>query len=102
MILIITSCSSREEAERIATALVEASLAACVQIYPATSFYRWEGRINRSEEHVLHIKTRSAHANLVETKVRELHSYELPELLMMPVAGGSADYIEWMRAETAI
>jgi periplasmic divalent cation tolerance protein len=102
MILIITSCGSREEADRIATALIEGALAACVQIMPATSVYRWQGKIERQEEYVLHIKTRSAHADLVETKVRELHSYELPELLMLPIAGGSADYIGWMRSETAI
>ena len=83
MILIITSCGSRDEAERIATALVEASLAACVQILPATSVYRWKGKVERGEEFVLHIKTRAAHADIVEATVRELHSYELPELLMM-------------------
>jgi len=102
MILITTSCGSREEAERIAAALIEKALAACVQILPATSVYRWKGKVERAEEHMLHIKTRAAHADLVEAKVRELHSYELPELLMMPIAGGSADYIDWMRSETAI
>lgn len=101
MILITTSCGSREEAERIAAALIEKALAACVQILPATSVYRWKGKVG-AEEHMLHIKTRAAHADLVEAKVRELHSYELPELLMMPIAGGSADYIDWMRSETAI
>ena len=102
MILIISSCGSRDEAERIATALVEAALAACVQILPATSVYRWKGKVERSEEFVLHIKTRAAHADLVETRIRELHSYELPELLMMTIAGGSEDYLDWMRSETAI
>ena len=63
MILITTSCGSRDEAERIAVALVEAALAACVQILPATSIYRWKGAIERAEEHVLHIKTRAAHAD---------------------------------------
>ena len=101
MILIISSCGSRDEAERIATALVEGALAACVQILPATSVYRWKGKVERSEEHVLHVKTRVAHADLVEAKIRELHSYELPEMLMMTVAGGSEDYLDWMRSETA-
>ncbi len=102
MILIITSCGTRDEAEQIATALIKAALAACVQILPATSVYRWKGKVERSEEFVLHIKTRAAHANLVEAKVRALHSYEVPELLMMPIAGGSEDYLDWMRSETAI
>lgn len=102
MILITTSCGSREEADRIATALIEAAAAACVQILPATSVYRWKGKVERHEEYVLHIKTRSAHADLVEAKVRELHSYEVPELVMLPIAGGSADYLGWMRSETAL
>lgn len=101
MILITTSCGSREEADKIADALVRARLAACVQIVPATSVYRWKGEVERSEEYVLHIKTRAAHADSVEKTVLELHSYELPELLMLPIAGGSADYLGWMRAETA-
>jgi len=101
MILITTSCASRDEAVRIAQALVEQRLAACVQILPATSIYRWKGQVEQAEEYVLHIKTRAGHADSVEACVRRLHSYELPELLMMPIAGGSADYIEWMRAETA-
>jgi periplasmic divalent cation tolerance protein len=102
MILITSSCGSRDEADRIATALIEGALAACVQILPATSIYRWKGNIERSAEFVLHIKTRAAHADLVEAKIRELHSYELPELLMLPIAGGSADYLGWMQSETAI
>jgi periplasmic divalent cation tolerance protein len=102
MILITSSCGSRDEAERIATALIEGSLAACVQISPATSVYRWKGKIERSEEYVLHIKTRAAHADLVEARIRELHSHELPELLMMTIAGGSEDYLDWMRSETAV
>lgn len=102
MVLIITSCGSREEAERIATAMIEAGLTACVQILPATSIYRWKGEIERSEEFVLLIKTRMAHVDLIEAKVRELHSYALPELLMMPITGGSESYLDWIRRETAI
>lgn len=102
MILITTSCGSREEAERIAAALVEGALAACVQIMPATSIYRWKGKVERDEEFVLHIKTRAAHADMVEAKVRGLHSYELPELLVLPIVGGSDEYLGWLRAATAI
>ncbi len=101
MVLIITSCGSRDEAERIAAALVEERLAACVQILPATSVYRWEGRVERADEHVLHIKTRAALADRVEIRVRALHSYELPELLIVVVAGGSADYLAWIDDATA-
>lgn len=101
MIVIITSCGSLEEAERIASALVEERLAACVQIMPVTSVYRWEGSVERAREHVLHIKTRASRANDVEARVKALHSYQIPELIVLSVAGGSADYLGWARAETA-
>jgi len=100
MVVIITSCGSLEEADRIAAVLVEERLAACVQIMPATSVYRWHGAVERAQEHVVHIKTRGALADAIETRVRALHSYALPELIVLPVAGGSADYLGWARSET--
>ncbi len=100
MVVVITSCGSRDEADRIAEALIGERLAACVQILPATSVYRWEGAIERAEEHVLHIKTRAELADRIGARVRALHSYDLPELLTLPVLGGSADYLGWIRAET--
>ena len=100
MIVIVTSCGSRDEAERIANAVIAERLAACVQILPVTSIYRWEGKVERAEEHVVHIKTRAALADRVEHRVCALHSYDVPELLMLSVAGGSAAYLAWMKAET--
>jgi periplasmic divalent cation tolerance protein len=100
MIIVVTSCGSPDEAERIAAALVGERLAACVQILPATSLYRWQGKVERAEEHVLHIKTRAALALAVERRVQALHSYELPEILVLSVAGGSAGYLAWVDAET--
>lgn len=100
MIIVVTSCGSLDEAERIATALVGERLAACVQILPATSLYRWRGKVERAEEHVLHIKTRAALAPAVEQRLQALHSHELPEILILPVTGGSAGYLAWVHAET--
>ena len=100
MIIVVTSCATRDEAERIAAALVSERLAACAQILPVTSVYRWEGVVERAEEHVLHIKTRAALAVPVEQRVRALHSYELPEVLVMRAAGGSTEYLAWVDAET--
>lgn len=100
MIVVITSCATRDEAERIASALVGERLAACVQILPATSLYRWKGAVERADEHVLHIKTRAALALPVERRVRALHSYDLPEVLVMRAAGGAAEYLAWVGAET--
>ena len=100
MIVIVTTCGSSDEAERIASALIAERLAACVQILPVTSIYRWEGKVERAEEYALHIKTRAALADRVEDRVCALHSYRVPELLMLPVAGGSAAYLAWMKTET--
>jgi periplasmic divalent cation tolerance protein len=99
-VVITTSCGSREEADRIAVALVGERLAACVQILPATSVYRWRGAIERAEEHVLLVKTRGSLAERVEAQVRALHSYELPEVMSLAAVGGSSDYLDWIEAET--
>ena len=101
MILIMTSCSTHEEAERIAGALVEERLAACVQINAARSVYRWAGRVERAEEWVLHIKTRQVLVEPVRNRVVALHSYDLPEFIALPV-DASADYAAWVDAETGI
>lgn len=100
-VVMTTSCGSREEAERIAAALVGERLAACVQILPAMSIYRWQGAVERAAEHVLLIKTRGSLAERVEEQVRALHSYELPEVMSLAVVGGSSDYLGWIEAETA-
>jgi periplasmic divalent cation tolerance protein len=100
MIVVITSCGSAEEADRIAEALVAERLAACVQILPMRSVYRWQGAIERAEEWQLQIKTRAALADRVEARIRALHGYDLPEIIALPVSAGSADYVDWVEAET--
>jgi periplasmic divalent cation tolerance protein len=100
MIVVITSCGSAEEADRIAEALVAERLAACVQILPLRSVYRWQGAIERAEEWQLQIKTRAALADRVEARIRALHGYDLSEIIALPVTAGSADYVDWVEAET--
>lgn len=100
MIVIVTSCGSEGEAERIAEALVAERLAACVQILPVRSVYRWQGGVERTEEWQLQVKTRAALADEVEARIKALHGYELPEIVALSVAAGSSDYIGWVRAET--
>ncbi|RVT89344.1 divalent-cation tolerance protein CutA [Sphingomonas crocodyli] len=99
-VIIFTSCGSAGEAERIAEALVAERLAACVQMQPVTSIYRWHGAVERAAEVLLHIKTRSGLAPAVEARIRALHSYEVPEVVVVPVSTGSADYLGWIRDET--
>lgn len=98
-VLIITSVGSREEADRIAAMLVEERLAACVQILPATSVYRWQGVVEQAEELVLHVKTLAGRAAAAERRIRDLHGYDLPEVIVLPINGGSAEYLDWIAAE---
>lgn len=83
--------------EEIGRRLVEERLAACLNVVPGiTSVYRWQGRVHRDSEAMAAIKTTRARAAAVEARIRELHPYELPEVLVLPVAGGSNAYREWV------
>ncbi len=84
-------------AEKIATALVEQRLAACVNIVPnLTSVYRWQGKIEKDNEILLLIKTTQQHYPSLETAIRQLHPYELPEILAVTVKEGLPDYLDWI------
>ena len=97
--IVLSTCADREEAERIAHRLVEQQLAACVNILPGVqSIYRWQGSIESAAEVLLLIKTRSAHCPAVQSTIASLHSYEVPELLVLPVSGGSEAYLAWLKA----
>jgi periplasmic divalent cation tolerance protein len=88
------------EGERIATALVERGLAGCVQIVgPVQSIYRWQGRIEQAEERLLLIKTTEHQFSMLESLVRELHSYECPEIIATPITDGSMNYLRWLSGE---
>jgi periplasmic divalent cation tolerance protein len=95
-VVITTSLATREEANRIAGALIEGRLAACVQVAPIESHYRWEGELQQASELLLIIKTTAASAPAVEARIAALHSYALPELLVVPVIGGSTTYLAWI------
>ena len=103
-VLILSTASTHDEASRIAEALVTEGLAACVQLSPIESWYRWDGRIEHQPETRLHIKTMAHLADRVEQRIAALHSYAVPEVVILPITGGSADYIGWIaeviRSET--
>ena len=97
--MVLTSTSSVEEAERIARHLVESRVAGCVKILPGVeSLYRWEGSVETASEVMVLIKTSADHVAEVETAVRELHSYEVPEFLVIAIESGSRSYLEWLTA----
>jgi periplasmic divalent cation tolerance protein len=96
------TAASPEEAERIGRALVEARLAACANILPGMrSIYRWKGAVETAGEAVLIAKTRMAKAEALLAKVRELHTYEVPCAVVLPIAAGLPDFLRWIDDETA-
>lgn len=99
-VLVHIATGSDDEARRIAGHLVETGLAACVQRHPITSTYRWNGEIVEGEEVMLTAKTLSGKIAALKAAVIALHSYEVPELLVVPVTDGHAPYLDWLAHET--
>ena len=95
--IILSTAGSREEADRLASALVERRLAACVNVVgPVASTYRWQGKVERADEFLLLIKTTAAQFVAVAAAIKELHSYELPECVELAVTAGSDAYLQWI------
>ncbi|MBD2578237.1 divalent-cation tolerance protein CutA [Oscillatoria sp. FACHB-1406] len=97
--VVLVTAASQQEAEAIASALLSARLAACVSMAPIHSMYVWKGEVNADEEWQLTIKTRLACFAALEAKVRELHSYEVPEIIALPIVAGSQPYLDWIKNE---
>ena len=96
--LLYVTCEGPEEARRIGRAVVEARLAACVNILPAVrSIYRWQGEVCDDEEALLVVKTCQDQLPALQRAVAQLHSYDVPELLALPVHAGSPEYLRWLR-----
>jgi periplasmic divalent cation tolerance protein len=96
-IVVLSTCSSIEEGERLARALVEAGLAACVNVVPSIrSIYRWKGAIEDSQEVLLILKSSRALFEPLRRELEKLHSYEVPEVLALPVVDGAPNYLAWL------
>ena len=96
-LVVLMTAGSQEEAERIAEALVAEMLAACVNVVPGvTSFYRWEGKLQRDQEWLLAAKSRRDVLDRLIERVQEIHSYDVPEIIALPLAGGSEPYLRWL------
>jgi periplasmic divalent cation tolerance protein len=101
LIVAFSTAGSPEEACRIATALVDEQLAACVNILDNIhSIYRWQGAIKSASESLLLIKTRANLLPPIESRLRELHSYEVPELVAVRIGEGAQPYLDWLLAST--
>ena len=100
-LLVITNCPDEETANAIALALVEAKLAACVNILPRVqSLYRWQGVVESATEIPLFIKTSADRYAALEAAIRELHPHAIPEIIALPVSHGLPAYLNWVTAET--
>jgi periplasmic divalent cation tolerance protein len=102
IVLVLTTAPDDERAEAWARTLVEERLAACVNVHgPMTSFYRWKGVVERDAERQVVIKTTRERVTTLRERLRELHSYELPEFVVLSVEDGSDEYLKWVVEQTS-
>ena len=96
--IVLTTAGSKDEAQNIARTLVDRHLAACVNIIgPIESVFRWQGEVQSSAEYLLIIKTMASALGAAETAIKELHSYETPEFVVLNIEAGSRQYLEWLQ-----
>ena len=96
-IIVLITTGSEEEAHRIAQLLVKKKKAACVNIVPTVdSVFRWKGRVDSARESLLLVKTRASLLSEIISLVKEAHSYEVPEIIALPIVGGSEEYLKWL------
>ncbi len=98
--IIMTTTNSNENLDQIIKALLDARLAACLQYYPIKSAYVWKDEIQQDDETLLLIKTKSSLFSNIEKIINEVHSYEEPELIMIPIEDGSRGYLDWVNNVT--
>jgi periplasmic divalent cation tolerance protein len=98
VVLVISTVPDDERADLLARTLVDEQLVACVNLHaPMASIYRWKGQVESAAERQLVMKTTRDRVPALEARLKQLHSYELPEFLVLPVAGGSEEYLRWVR-----
>jgi periplasmic divalent cation tolerance protein len=99
-ILVLTTSDTRELAEAIARALVESGEAACVNIIPGIrSIYRWQGRICDEAELLLIIKSTSERFDSIRSRIKKIHTYQVPEVIALPVSTGDPEYLQWLQEQ---
>jgi len=100
-IFVITTVPDEKTADKVALQVVESRLAACVSVSsPVSSFYWWEKKITQDKEFMLFIKTQRSHYPALEKKIKEIHPYQVPEIIALPVVWGFSEYLKWIDQET--
>jgi periplasmic divalent cation tolerance protein len=100
-IQVFTTVEKREEADRIASSVVNRRVAACAQVVgPIRSTYWWKGKVEQAEEWLLMMKTREDLFSALEKEIKAIHSYEVPEIIALPIVAGSASYLQWIDEAT--
>lgn len=99
-IQVLTSFDKKRDAKKLAHALIEKGLAGCVQILRAESIYKWKNKVEESDEFLCIVKTRKALYGKVERAIKEVHPYEVPEIISTPINAGSSDYMKWLGETT--
>jgi len=100
-VVILVTAPSADDAARIGRALVEERLAACANVVgPIRSIYRWQGAVEEGDESLMLVKARAADVDRVTARVRELHTYDVPEIIALPIRGGSPAYLAWLAEST--
>jgi periplasmic divalent cation tolerance protein len=100
-ILVLTTVPDERSGQKIATHIVKERLSACVTVSAASqSFYWWQGKISNEKEHILFIKTKASLFTDLEKRIKEIHPYEVPEIVALPFLKGSAKYLNWIEKET--
>lgn len=102
-LIVFITCKSRKEARRIVISLLKKNLIACANIAgPIESIFRWKGRIEKANEVMAYIKTKRGNFAGIEKEVKRLHSYEVPEIIAIPIVAGSKDYLKWIDTNTGL
>jgi periplasmic divalent cation tolerance protein len=98
-VIVLSTFPADQDPIPLATALVDEHLAACVNVLPPMrSIYRWEGKVEQASEHQLVIKTRAERVEAVKARLASLHPYDVPEVLVLSIAGGADSYLQWIQA----
>jgi periplasmic divalent cation tolerance protein len=102
-VIVFMTCDKKGEAAAIAKRLLRTRRAACVSIYPrGESLYWWKGAVERSREYLLIAKTRASSLPRLISEVKAIHSYEVPEIIALPIVGGNRDYLQWLDKEVRV